>query len=84
MLTVFLVTKVQNMDDHQSLAVAPFYLLGLYMLALLAANLPGKWLRRALAALVSVGVRYQLCGVQPADAYQAARRVVQRPVLHHR
>ena len=54
-LTVFLVTKVQNMDDHQSLAVAPFYLLGLYLFALLAANLPGKWLRGALAALVSVG-----------------------------
>lgn len=24
-LTVLLVTRVQNMDDHQSLAVAPFY-----------------------------------------------------------
>ena len=61
-LTVFLVTKVQNMDDHQSLAVAPFYLLGLYMLALLAANLPGKWLRRALAALVSVGCAINFAG----------------------
>ena len=61
-LTVFLVTKVQNMDDHQSLAVAPFYLLGLYMLALLTANLPGKWLRRALAALVSVGCAINFAG----------------------
>ena len=61
-LTVFLVTKVQNMDDHQSLAVAPFYLLGLYMLALLAANLPGKWLCRALAALVSVGCAINFAG----------------------
>ena len=52
-LTVFLVTKVQNMDDHQSLAVAPFYLLGLYLFALLAANLPGVGLRRCLAAVVS-------------------------------
>lgn len=69
---------------HQSLAVAPFYLLGLYMLALLAANLPGKWLRRALGRADQRGVRYQLCGVQPDDAYQAARCVVQRPVFHHR
>ena len=61
-LTVLLVTRVQNMDDHQSLAVAPFYLLGLYMLALLAANLPGKWLRRALAALVSVGCAINFAG----------------------
>ena len=61
-LTVLLVTRVQNMDDHQSLAVAPFYLLGLYMLALLAANLPGKWLRCALAALVSVGCAINFAG----------------------
>ena len=61
-LTVYLVTKVQNMDDHQSLAVAPFYLLGLYLLALLAANLPGRWLRGALAALVSVGCAINFAG----------------------
>lgn len=61
-LTVYLVTKVQNMDDHQSLAVAPFYLLGLYLFALLAANLPGKWLRGALAALVSVGCVINFAG----------------------
>ena len=61
-LTVYLVTKVQNMDDHQSLAVAPFYLLGLYLFALLAANLPGKWLRGALAALVSVGCAINFAG----------------------
>ena len=61
-LSVYLVTKVQNMDDHQSLAVAPFYLLGLYLLALLAANLPGKWLRGALTALVSVGCAINFAG----------------------
>ena len=61
-LTVYLVTKVQNMDDHQSLAVAPFYLLGLYLFALLAANLPGKWLRGVLAALVSVGCAINFAG----------------------
>ena len=61
-LTVYLVTKVQNMDDHQSLAVAPFYLLGLYLFALLVANLPGKWLRGALAALVSVGCAINFAG----------------------
>ena len=32
------------------------------MLALLAANLPGKWLRRALAALVSVGCAINFVG----------------------
>ena len=61
-LTVYLVTKVQNMDDHQSLAVAPFYLLGLYLFALLAANLPGRWLRGALAALVCVGCAINFAG----------------------
>lgn len=61
-LTVYLVTKVQNMDDHQSLAVAPFYLLGLYLFALLAANLPGRWLRGVLAALVSVGCAINFAG----------------------
>ena len=64
-LTVYLVTKVQNMDDHQSLAVVPFYLLGLYLLALLAANLPGRWLRGALAALVSVGCAINFAGCSP-------------------
>ena len=54
-LTVLLVTRVQNMDDHQSLAVAPFYLLGLYLFALLAANISRAWLRRGLAALVCAG-----------------------------
>ena len=49
-LTVLLVTRVQNMDDHQSLAVAPFYLLGCFLCALLAANLPWAWPRRAVAA----------------------------------
>ena len=49
-LTVLLVTRVQNMDDHQSLAVAPFYLLGCFLCALLAANLTWAWPRRAVAA----------------------------------
>ena len=42
-LTVLLVTRVQNMDDHQSLAVAPFYLLGCFLCALLVSELP--WVR---------------------------------------
>ena len=53
-LTVLLVTRVQNMDDHQSLAVAPFYLLGCFLCALLIANLPWAWLRRAVAAVLCV------------------------------
>ena len=51
-LTVLLVTRVQNMDDHQSLAVAPFYLLGCFLCALLVANLPWAWPRRAVAAVL--------------------------------
>ena len=35
-----LLTRVQNLDDHQSLAVAPFYLLGFYLLAWAVASLP--------------------------------------------
>ena len=58
MLTVLLVTRVQNMDDHQSLAVAPFYLLGCFLCALLIANLPWAWPRRAVAAVLGV-----LCAV---------------------
>ncbi len=44
--TVLLVTRVQNMDDHQSLAVAPFYLLGFFLCALAVADLPrpAAWL----------------------------------------
>ena len=53
-LTVLLVTRVQNMDDHQSLAVAPFYLLGCFLCALLVSDLPWAWPRRILA--VSAGV----------------------------
>lgn len=37
---VLLLTRVQNLDDHQSLAVAPFYLLGFYLLAWAVASLP--------------------------------------------
>ena len=51
-LTVLLVTRVQNMDDHQSLAVAPFYLLGCFLCAQLVANLPWAWPRRAVAAVL--------------------------------
>ena len=54
MLTVLLVTRVQNMDDHQSLAVAPFYLLGCFLCALLVSNLPWAWPRRILATAAGV------------------------------
>ena len=37
---VLLLTRVQNLDDHQSLAVAPFYLLGFYLLVWAVASLP--------------------------------------------
>lgn len=57
-LTVLLVTRVQNMDDHQSLAVAPFYLLGCFLCALLVSELPWVWPRRAAAAVLGV-----LCGL---------------------
>lgn len=57
-LTVLLVTRVQNMDDHQSLAVAPFYLLGCFLCALLVADLPWQRPRRVLAAALGV-----LCGL---------------------
>ena len=53
-LTVFLVTRVQNMDDHQSLAVAPFYLLGCFLCALLVSELPWKLPQRVLAAALGV------------------------------
>lgn len=53
-VTVLLVTRVQNMDDHQSLAVAPFYLLGCFLCALAVANLAVPLLRGALAILLGV------------------------------
>lgn len=53
-LTVLLVTRVQNMDDHQSLAVAPFYLLGCFLCALLVSDLPWAWPRRILATAAGV------------------------------
>lgn len=52
--TVLLVTRVQNMDDHQSLAVAPFYLLGCFLCALAVANLPWGALRGVTAAVLTV------------------------------
>lgn len=51
-VTVLLVTRVQNMDDHQSLAVAPFYLLGCFLCALAVANLAVPLLRGVLAILL--------------------------------
>lgn len=54
-VTVLLVTRVQNMDDHQSLAVAPFYLLGFVLCALAVSNLP-NWLLRAVPAAVLGGM----------------------------
>lgn len=53
-LTVLLVTRVQNMDDHQSLAVAPFYLLGCFLCALLVSDLPWAWPHRILATAAGV------------------------------
>jgi len=50
-LTLFLITRVQNMDDHQSLAVAPFYLLGFYLLALGVADLK---FRRLIAGVLAL------------------------------
>lgn len=54
-LTILLVTRVQNMDDHQSLAVAPFYLLGFFLCALAVANLR-PWQLRAMPAAVLGGM----------------------------
>ncbi len=54
-VTVLLVTRVQNMDDHQSLAVAPFYLVGFFLCALAVANLP------PVAAWLPSGVLGALC-----------------------
>ena len=65
-LTVLLVTRVQNMDDHQSLAVAPFYLLGCFLCALLVGG-------RAVCA--------ELRRVQPAAAGGFPQRILQRTVL---
>lgn len=52
-VTVLLVTRVQNMDDHQSLAVAPFYLLGCFLCALAVANLAVPLLRGILAIVLA-------------------------------
>ena len=54
MVTVLLVTRVQNMDDHQSLAVAPFYLLACFLCALAVASLARRWLGGGLAAALGV------------------------------
>lgn len=53
-LTLFLVTRVQNMDDHQSLAVLPFYLLGFWLAALALCQLRPAWLRRALGGALAL------------------------------
>lgn len=46
LLTVFLLTRVQNLSSHQSLAMAAFYLLALYLCLLGAASLPQPALQR--------------------------------------
>ena len=51
--TILMVTRVQNMDDHQSLAVAPFYLLGCFLCAAAVADLPRRWLRVVPAVALS-------------------------------
>lgn len=53
-VTILLVTRVQNMDDHQSLAVAPFYLLACFLGALAVTSLAQRVLRRGLAAALGV------------------------------
>ena len=50
---VLLLTRVQNLDDHQSLAVAPFYLLGFYLLAWAVASLPWPPLRGIVSAALA-------------------------------
>ena len=50
---VLLLTRVQNLDDHQSLAVAPFYLLGFYLLAWAVADLPWPPLRGVVSAALA-------------------------------
>lgn len=50
---VLLLTRVQNLDDHQSLAVAPFYLLGFYLLAWAVADLPWPPLRGVVSATLA-------------------------------
>ena len=50
---VLLLTRVQNLDDHQSLAVAPFYLLGFYLLAWAVASLPWPPLRGVVSAALA-------------------------------
>ncbi len=52
LVTILLVTRVQNMDDHQSLAVAPFYLLGFFLCALAVANLPRRWMQAVPSAVL--------------------------------
>ena len=83
-LTVFLVTKVQEHGRPPITGGGAVLPAG----AVHAGSAGGEPARQ-MAALRpgragQRGVRYQLCGMQPADAYQAARRVVQRPVFHHR
>ena len=50
---VLLLTRVQNLDDHPSLAVAPFYLLGFYLLAWAVASLPWPPLRGVVSAALA-------------------------------
>ena len=80
-LTVLLVTRVQNMDDHQSLAVAPFYLLGCFLCALLVANLPWAWPRRAVAAVLGALCVLNFGACSQLFAGYPAQRGEQRPVF---
>ena len=83
---VLLLTRVQNLDDHQSLAVAPFYLLGFYLLAWAVASLPWPPLRGVVsAALAGVcALNFGACSqllpvlVFPAEVYSGLYFFVDR------
>ena len=54
LFTVWLMTRVQNLGVHQSLGMAPYYLLALYLCALGAASVPLTAPRLAAAAAAAV------------------------------
>lgn len=57
LMTIFLLTRVQNLSSHQSLAMAAYYLLTVYLFAAGAASLPQAALRRGLlTALLALGL----------------------------
>lgn len=55
-LIVVLITRVQNMSYHQSLAMAPFYLLGIWLFLLLLDRIPPARLRYAAGVAFAVFV----------------------------